>query len=507
MSDEELDALFRRGAAAYPDDRHPGAWARMEDKLNAATQTRLLRRKVGRLLAGEAAFICLIIWQASRFMVPTPPAGPQPHPAAQVTAASQLASPKAARSISTTTPLKPGQPTASAVAASAGVAPQPVALAAARAAKAARPINLAADATPTPLAAAKVAGMPGELPGKGRHTSLTNSILLSNLAVATNRRPTHQLRPEKANKQAGVVKTEPATETAIYVGALTPLATGNEPGAGGAARAALPANASEAAGPAAPTPPASHQAALAADGPAELAALLPAALPVPGYPLLLPDSLAQRHGLPADSTRAPRPAPHLPYRLVVGLLGAPSWSAVRTPQTARLGGDYGLTLEYRLTARLRVRAGLLSSRKRYGAATSDYVAPAAWQWHAGDYELDADCRVTEIPLDLRYDVVSRPSVVVFTSLGLNSLLMRDERYSYDWTMNGQMFTKTAQVLRGSNYFLSVLNVSVGVERPLSARWAAQVEPYWQFPLGGVGAGQVRLSSAGAYFSLKYSLLR
>jgi hypothetical protein len=232
-----------------------------------------------------------------------------------------------------------------------------------------------------------------------------------------------------------------------------------------------------------------------------------AQLPLGIYPL--PDSLGGlARVLPADSSKEQkRPAPRAPYRLVVGLLGAPAFSAVRTPQTAQLGGDYGLTLEYLLTPRLRVRAGLISSRKRYRAASTDYEAPAAWQWFAGDYMLNANCRITEIPLDVRYDVLCRPTFALFTSLGVNSLLMRNEQYSYDWTMNGQTFTKSAQVLKGSNHFLGVLNLSVGVERPIGGRWSAQVEPFWQIPLGGVGAGHVHLSSAGAAFSLKFGLIR
>jgi hypothetical protein len=240
-----------------------------------------------------------------------------------------------------------------------------------------------------------------------------------------------------------------------------------------------------------------------------------AVLEIPSYPVanslrLIPDSLrplAAQKRAAADSTPPRRPALRPPYRVVVGLLAGPSASGVRTAQSARLGLDYGLTLEYRFTTRLRLRAGLLSSQKHYLAASTDYQAPAAWKWYSGTYDLVANCRVTEIPLDLRYDVVSRKTFTVFTSLGLNSLLMRDERYSYDWTMNGQTSTKSTQVLKGSNHFLSVLNVAVGFEKPLGTRWSAQVEPFWQVPLGGVGAGQVRLTSAGAAFSLKYGLLR
>jgi hypothetical protein len=245
-----------------------------------------------------------------------------------------------------------------------------------------------------------------------------------------------------------------------------------------------------------------------AGAPVDLLAGRVASLPVAQYPL--PDvlrPLAVRQ-LAADTAQPPRRrAPRPPYRVLVGLLAGPSFSGVRTAQTAQLGADYGLTLEYRFSSKWRVRAGLLSSQKHYQASSTDYDAPAAWQWYAGTYDLTANCRVTEIPLDLRYEVLSKPGYAVFTSLGLNSLLMRNERYSYDWTANGQTFTKSAEVLKGSNHFLSVLNVSVGFEKPLGQRWSAQVEPFWQFPLGGVGAGKVRLTSAGASFSLKFGLLK
>lgn len=222
----------------------------------------------------------------------------------------------------------------------------------------------------------------------------------------------------------------------------------------------------------------------------------------------LPDTLAPLSRAAADSARpAPRPLARPAYRLLLGVVGAPSVSAVRTAQTARLGGDFGLTLEYRFTPRLRLRTGLISSQKRYSAASADYQAPASWQWFAADYQVKASCRITEIPLDLRFDVLRRPRYTVFASLGATSLLLRDERYSYDWMMNGQTFTKEAHIVKGSNSWLGVLSFSAGIERPLGARWALQAEPFWQVPLGRVGAGRVRLSSAGLSFGLKYGLLR
>ncbi|MBC8082066.1 MAG: hypothetical protein H7Z21_02540 [Hymenobacter sp.] len=227
-------------------------------------------------------------------------------------------------------------------------------------------------------------------------------------------------------------------------------------------------------------------------------AALPAALPlIARAPAALP-----------DSTVPQRPAPVRPaHRLAVGVLGAPVLSAVRMLRTARAGGNLGLTLEYRLTDRLRVRTGLIRSIKRYAAASSDYTPPPEWHWYSSDYEVNAHCRITEIPLDLRYDLVSRPTYTVFAGVGLTSLLMRNERYAYDYWLNGQPRTAAAKVRAGTNHVFGLLTVSGGVEHPLGGRWTGQAEPFWQLPLGGVGAGKVRLSSVGAAFSLKYGLGR
>jgi hypothetical protein len=114
-----------------------------------------------------------------------------------------------------------------------------------------------------------------------------------------------------------------------------------------------------------------------------------------------------------------------------------------------MGGDLGFSLEYRLTNRLRVRASLIRSVKRYKAASEYYTAPASWGWRSGDYEVNGNCRITEIPIDFRYDLVSQPTHSIFFSAGMNSLLMRNERYSYDYYVNGTPRTVAARVENGA----------------------------------------------------------
>jgi hypothetical protein len=513
MSDEELDALFQRGAAAYPDEMPAAAWARMETKLDEAARTQHLRRKVGRFFVGELLLIALLLWQVARIATPAASlkSGHSPSAAfragARTTAASTRATPtdfvtNAGLRHRDTAPALHSNTTPGPLATTAGA---PTAYAAATSVASAAPgrpltaklplSSLAAPATPAalestsrparPAVVASLAALAPARAAKHQSVSAARAVLAKN--PGTKEKPVAMLAEKKTRRK----RPRPASQV---------LASAN----GQAARTqSASARASDLARAAA----AEQTASVGLGEPIDSLAGRVAFLPIAGYPLPeLSRPLAVQQ--PAADTTLPRHrAPRPPYRVLVGLLAGPSFSGVRTAQTAQLGVDYGLTLEYRFGPRWRVRAGLLSSQKRYLAASTDYEAPAAWQWFAGTYDLQANCRITEIPLDLRYDVLSRPTYTVFTSLGVNSLLMRNERYSYDWTANGQTFTKSAEVRKGSNHFLSVLNVSVGFEKPLGQRWSAQVEPFWQFPLGGVGAGKVRLTSAGASFSLKFGLLK
>ena len=467
MPDEELDSLFQRGAEAYPDDSHLAAWARMETKLNTATTTQQLRQKVRRLFAAELVVLGLLLWQGY-------------HVARAVTEAAPP--PTAAQSARLAPAKQPGT----------------TAFAAARdkiSSSLATTSSTVHEATSSPVYSAQSG--PGPTGGVG-----ATAATLAAAPQASSVPGRTAYAPTTSGMKAGLVG--PSRRRAVVSLALG--ATGRPAAAHPRTRPRAAANAENAwSGPAPAFAPAyAHQA-----RPTVLDTLLlkPCALLAGALPL--PDTLAPvTTHRPADlAATAKRRAVRPPYRLVVGVLGAPSARAVRTAQTARLGGDFGLTLEYRLTSWLRVRSGLISSEKRYNASSTDYVVPADWQWFASDYVVDASCRVTDIPVDLRYDVLSRPTYAVFASFGVNSLLMRDERYSYDWMRNGQTFTKSAHVVKGSHHLLSVLNFGVGLERPLGHRWSAQVEPFLQVPLGGVGAGQVRLSSVGVAFSLKFGLIR
>jgi hypothetical protein len=539
MSDEELDSLFQRGAEAYPDDNYLAGWERMEIKLNAATKAQALRQKVRRLFAAEIVVLSVLLWQGYEFtrtITATEPQRPttmQPARGAQRTLASaatetpvathnaasdSIASAYNSKAMSAAdaiqVPAKRGQQVVDQqgnVASSIEHVPTGKLLdTSAYGRGGGSPVEhtsagLVAEHLPMGVGTGSRSEPSMQLPAAGavagRVAPVHGSLSIAGLVRPT-RRPTAATSglvpgtPKEAPRHASLDATRKTQrddkrndETAAESRVLR-VTTGPNTPSSKALATELPASALR---------EATVDSLQLRNGALAAGAL---GLPLP----TAPTQVAVQH--PTDSAATKKhPSARPAYRVMIGVLGAPAASAVRTAQSARLGGDVGLTLEYRFTNRLRVRTGLISSEKRYEALSTDYTVPASWQWYNSDYEVNGSCRITEIPIDLRYDVLSRPAYMVFASVGLNSLFMRDERYSYDWMQNGQTFTKEAHVVDGSHHVLSVLNFSAGVERKLGARWSGQVEPFLQLPLGGVGAGQVRLSSLGAAFSLKFGLFR
>ncbi|UOG74113.1 porin family protein [Hymenobacter tibetensis] len=471
MSDEELDELVRRSAEAYPEEIPLGGWLRMEDKLQAAATDRLVRQKVLRLFAVELAVVALLLllWQGYKASNRINEVAQQPNNTAASIHKQPASSSKQQASTQRLAASTSDIASASLLSSSSTKSSLPAAD---------RPTLSVAETSHRPLLIEMPLGA-----GSRRQVGAT-AVFHSEVALHKRQKVASNVeRQLGATPSASLLEKEgtEATSRQETTYASSPKSLVVVP-----SLAVIPETFSS--------------------QPSELS---PQAATLPAGPTGRQDTLAQQPlPSPSDSVARPQAKPARPtHRLLIGLLVAPSFSAVRRLETTGFGNDVGVRLEYRLTSRLRVRTGLTRSVKRYAVASTDYTIPASWTWRQGEYNVNADCRITEIPVDLRYDVVARPTYSVFASVGLTSLLMRYECYDYDFQVNGQTRTAVEKVFNGSNHTFGLLNLSGGVERALGSRWSVQAEPFLQLPLGEVGAGKVRLSSAGAAFSLKYGLLR
>jgi hypothetical protein len=187
------------------------------------------------------------------------------------------------------------------------------------------------------------------------------------------------------------------------------------------------------------------------------------------------------------------------------MVAAPDVTTVKFASVESPLLNAGVTLEYRLTNRLRLSTGLLRSTKQYAAHREDYdfgaFGPMVSQY---DFQIvDGTCQVLDVPLNLRYDVLARPRYRVFGSAGLSSFFMQRERYSYPYVYQNQPQYIEWEVVNQNRHLFSIANLSAGYERSLGAHWSVQAEPYLKVPLGGVGVGKVQLVSGGIFFGAKY----
>ena len=202
---------------------------------------------------------------------------------------------------------------------------------------------------------------------------------------------------------------------------------------------------------------------------------------------------------------APLPVPVQQPRFYVGVVGAPDVTTVKFASVQSPLLNFGVTLEYRLTNRLRLTTGLLRSTKQYTARREDYDwGTFSTQVAKYDFkDVEGTCQVLDVPLNLRYDILTQPQYKVFGSLGLSSFFMQRERYSYPYVYQNMARYAEWEVVNANRHLFSIVNLSFGYERSLSTRWSLQAEPYLKLPLGGVGVGKVQLVSGGIFFGAKY----
>ena len=164
-----------------------------------------------------------------------------------------------------------------------------------------------------------------------------------------------------------------------------------------------------------------------------------------------------------------------------------------------LGGGIGYTFQNRFT----VRTGLYSSRKIYSAAPYEYHPPDYfWQFYPDLTEVDADCKVLEIPLSLSYNFSSSARQSWFGTAGLSSYLMKRETYDYQYkNSSGQPQNWQSTIYNVNKHYFSVLTLSGGYQRKINNTFSVMAEPFLKIPMIGVGYGKVKLSSAGILFSL------
>lgn len=164
----------------------------------------------------------------------------------------------------------------------------------------------------------------------------------------------------------------------------------------------------------------------------------------------------------------------------------------------------GVGVGYTFKNGLSVRTGFYTGRKVYSAYPDSYNPPAGFsQYYPILENVDADCKIYEIPVSLVYNFNSTKKQTWFAGAGLSSLIMKNEKYTYTYkyVTTGTSYKKDWTVYNENKHYFSILTLSGGYQYQFNKNISLSIEPYIKFPLRGVGYGKVKLNSTGVLFTI------
>lgn len=183
---------------------------------------------------------------------------------------------------------------------------------------------------------------------------------------------------------------------------------------------------------------------------------------------------------------------------------SPDFSSVNFFSAGKTGFNYGLLAGYSFNNRWSVYTGVISSKKLYDTKEVE----GSYNWDGHDYpvkEMDGDCRILDIPINVYYTFFPERSFSLRAGLGFSSYIMRKETYVYCVDNYGADAYYEQQVNGKNNEWFKVMNLSVVVSKEITNRLSAEFEPFVKAPLAGVGEGKVSLVSMGAFINLKFDI--
>jgi len=196
-------------------------------------------------------------------------------------------------------------------------------------------------------------------------------------------------------------------------------------------------------------------------------------------------------------------------RLALSMAFSTDMNTVNSLNKSKAGLSYGLGLNYKISNILSAGTGIYLSQKSYSSDRYSYhtaVKPFS-TWASYSKQIDAFCNVLDIPLNLSVLMTKTKKTGIVVSAGLSSYIMLSEKYNfvYNPTPNYPSSGRTYTIKNDNQHILSVVNLSVGIEKPIGNQTSIVIQPYAKLPMSGIGQGETELKSFGVGFQLNYSM--
>lgn len=196
-------------------------------------------------------------------------------------------------------------------------------------------------------------------------------------------------------------------------------------------------------------------------------------------------------------------------RLTLSMAFTTDMNTVNALTKSKAGLSYGIGLNYKISKILSAGTGIYLSQKQYTSDRYSYhtTEKPFSTWASYSKQIDAFCNVIDIPLNLSVLMSKTKKTGIVASAGLSSYIMLTEKYNfvYNPTPSYPSSGRTYTIKNENQHILSVVNLSVGVEKPLGKQSSIVIQPYAKLPLSGIGQGETELKSFGVGFQLNYSM--
>jgi hypothetical protein len=193
-------------------------------------------------------------------------------------------------------------------------------------------------------------------------------------------------------------------------------------------------------------------------------------------------------------------------RFSLGLMGSPDVSTAGGISNFHDPGyKFGVMLEYAVTERISISAGMIQTVVRYSAPGDRYNPPVYWADGQGPNEITAECLLFDIPLNIRFNILNFDRSRFFASAGFSSYIMLQEDYYFNYDAPTTDQPESWSGRTGTRHWFSNAGFSVGFEYDVHPRWSVRAEPFLKVPIREIGWGNARLYSMGSFLSLNYNL--
>jgi len=190
--------------------------------------------------------------------------------------------------------------------------------------------------------------------------------------------------------------------------------------------------------------------------------------------------------------------------LILSAMAAPDITTAKPSKSSKVSSNLGMLATYALSPKFSVTSGAIYAKKYYnsaGTAPQDNPYAAAQDW-----EVDADCNVLDIPLNVNYKLLNKKRLSVSVNTGLSSYFMLKEKYEFITGAAGAgQQVSTLEVQNQNKHLFGIANISLSFDHRINESFSVGLQPFAKLPLTGIGNGNVDLKSVGVSFSLNIGL--